>query len=78
AIVALLARRRRRARSAEREEARRQFGERFASAAELAYWATLPFALAHLVTNVRTASQAGYTGLYVSGQSGFASVTAYG
>ena len=78
AIVALLASRRRRARSAAREEARRQFGERFASAAELAYWATLPFALAHLVTNVRTASQAGYTGLYVSGQSGFASVTAYG
>lgn len=78
AIITLLARRRRRARSAAREEARRQFGERFASAAELAYWATLPFALAHLVTNVRTASQAGYTGLYVSGQSGFASVTAYG
>lgn len=77
-IIALLAHRRRQARSTAHEEARRQFAERFASAAELAYWATLPFALAYLVTNIRTASQAGYTGLYVSGQGGFASISAYG
>mgnify|MGYP002719529020 CR=1 FL=1 len=56
----------------------RAFRRRLSTVALWSYLITYPFYIYHLLTNIRTASEMGYTGLYVSGQSGFASITAYG
>lgn len=54
------------------------FAQRLANASLIAFMASLPFSIVHLVTRIRTAGEFGYTGLYVGGGGAFASLAAYG